>query len=109
MVISVSTYRLRPDLHCLRVTCVEPPNNELDHAAKTWATTKLFVAAQSGCQNINNKARGLALWQRSLAKASGLGLGGKLNPPTQFAAADKGRQNAQSEGLGGSGWAGRGN
>jgi|688.fasta_scaffold1034824_2 hypothetical protein len=50
---------------------------------------------------------GLALWQRSLAKASGLGLGGKLNPPTQFAAADKGRQNAKSEGLGRSDWAGR--
>jgi len=55
-----------------------------------------FVVAQNGCQNINNKARGLALWQRSLAKPRGLGLGGKLNTPTQFAAADKGGQNAKS-------------
>jgi len=50
----------------------------------------------------------LALWQGWLARASGLGLGGKLNPPTSFAAADKGSQNAKSKGLGRSGWAGIG-
>jgi hypothetical protein len=40
MVVSVSAYRRRPGLHCLRFTCVEPPNNELDHAATAWALTK---------------------------------------------------------------------
>jgi hypothetical protein len=42
----------------------------------------------------------LAFRQEFLAKASGLGLGGKLDPPTQFAAAHEGRQNAESEGAG---------
>jgi hypothetical protein len=43
------------------------------------------------------------------AKARGLSLGSKLDAATQFAAADKGSQNAKSEGPGGSNWAGRRN
>jgi len=52
---------------------------------------------------------GLAECQAASAKARGLGLGSKLDAATQFAAADKGSQNSQTEGLGGSDWAGRRN
>jgi len=83
-------------LYCLRIACHKPTDNEFIYPATGWALTTKFIVNLSGCQKINNKAMGLALWQRSLAKASGLGLGGKLNPPTQFAAPDKGAQNANS-------------
>jgi hypothetical protein len=52
---------------------------------------------------------GLAVCQAPSAKARGLSLGSKLDAATQFAAADKGSQNAKSEGPGGSDWAGRRN